>query len=542
MRVDAYASLTGRKRHGRRVVEFGILGPLEVRDGDRALALTGAKQRALLVVLLLHANEVVSSDRLLDELWGEEPPGSGATALQVLVSRLRDALGPGEAQLVTRAPGYVLEVERRELDLYRFEDLLEAAVDAEADVASGKLREALALWRGPALIEFSYEGFAQSAIGRLGELRLVALERRIEADLSMGRHAELVGELDALVAEHPLRERFRLQLMLALYRSGRQAEALDAYKAARRALIEELGIEPSPALQELEREVLRQDPALDLAQLEVPSRSLLVVAFDEENLDALVTLAESLAARPSREVVVARMVSADEVGPATQRLHARREKSLAKGVAARAAAFSSDHPGRDVVRLTSELDVDLIILDARPRPLDDEVTKEVLRGAPCDVALLVTRLEASKPGPVLVPFAGAEHDWSAIEIGAWIAGNRSATLWLAGPREPDRDASRLLASASLAVQRAYGVAAEPLLVELGPERLVRAADGASLIVAGLSERWQKDGLGPARSALATEARPSVVFVRRGLRPGGLAPSAALTRFTWTRSAGAVSAS
>jgi DNA-binding SARP family transcriptional activator len=514
-------------------MEFGILGPLEVRDGDRALPLAGARQRALLALLLLHANEVVSSDGILDALWAGEPPGSGATAVQVLVSRLRASLGTGGAQLLTRAPGYVLRVEDGQLDLQRFERLVTAAEGEEPGGAARALREALALWRGPALADLAYETFAQPAIGRLEELRLFALERRIDADLALRGHAELVGELEQLVAAHPLREGFRGQLMLALYRSGRQAESLEAYKAMRRALVDELGLEPSRALQELEGKILRQDPSLDLAHAAAPERAILVVAHDERRLDALVTLAELLASRPRRELILACVVAVDELGSATARLHERRDAELAKGHATRVAAFASREPGRDLVRLASEQDVDLVLLDAAAALLDDEVTRMVLEGAPCDVALFVGRAEMLVPGPVLVPFAGAEHDWSAIEIGAWIAGNEGAKLWLAGPRKPDRDASRLLASASLAVQRAHGVAAEPLLVERGPERLVAAADEASLVVAGLSDRWRKDGLGPARSALAADARPPLVLVRRGLRPGGLAPPATLTRFTWT---------
>jgi hypothetical protein len=331
--------------------------------------------------------------------------------------------------------------------------------------------------------------------------------------------------------------------MLALYRSGRQAEALDAYKTTRQALVDELGIEPSPALRELEQGILRQDPALELAESRTSNRSLLVVSVDVRRLDALVALGRLLATRPPRELILTRLTTIADLAGATELVHERCEALQASGITARAAAFASERPGRDVARLATEQDVDLVLLAADARLLDDELTKGVLSGAPCDVALLVVRAETPAPGPILVPFAGAEHDWSAIEVGAWIAGNEGVKLWLAGPLEPGRDASRLLASASLAVQRAYGVAAEPLLVEPGPESLVRAADGAALVVAGLSDRWRKDGLGPVRSALATEARPPVVLVRRGLRPGGLAPRATLTRFTWTLGPGsAVSSS
>jgi DNA-binding SARP family transcriptional activator len=233
-------------------MEFRILGPLEVLSEGHVLELGRQKQRALLAVLLLHANEVVSSDRLIEAIWEERPPETAAKAVQVYVSQLRKLIG--KERLQTKAPGYLLRVEPDELDSERFRRLGE----------DGKLREALALWRGPPLAEFGYQRFAQVEIARLEELRLACLEERIEHDLADGRHAELVGELESLTAEHPLRERLRGQLMLAMYRSGRQAEALDAYQEARDALVEELGIEPSRELRERHQAILNQDPALDL--------------------------------------------------------------------------------------------------------------------------------------------------------------------------------------------------------------------------------------------------------------------------------------
>jgi DNA-binding SARP family transcriptional activator len=245
-------------------MEFRILGPLEAWDGARALPLGGTKQRGVLVLLLLNANRVVSAERLIDQLWGERPPETAASGLQVYVSRLRKLLPPGT--LVTQPPGYVLRVASDALDADRFEGLLAAARAArsrrELRRAAALLEEALSLWRGSALAEFAYEPFAQAEIARLEELRLVALEERIEARLALGRHADLVGELEALIAEHPLRERLRAHLILALYRSGRQAEALEAYQAARTALVEELGIEPGQELRELEKAILTQDASL----------------------------------------------------------------------------------------------------------------------------------------------------------------------------------------------------------------------------------------------------------------------------------------
>jgi DNA-binding SARP family transcriptional activator/ABC-type transport system substrate-binding protein len=246
-------------------VEFRVLGPFEVvRDGTQ-LELGGARQRALLAVLLLHRGEAVSIDQLIDALWGERPPATAAKAVQVYVSRLRKALGDGV--LITRGGGYLLAGAAGQLDLDRFESIVSdgrRALEAgEARRAGARLREALALWRGAALADLAYEPFARAEIGRLEEEHLAALEDRIDADLAVGGHARLVGELDALVSEHPLRERLLAQLMLALYRSGRQADALERYRQARRRLVDELGIEPGQAVRELERAILAQDPALD---------------------------------------------------------------------------------------------------------------------------------------------------------------------------------------------------------------------------------------------------------------------------------------
>ena len=252
-----------------------ILGPLEVVVEGERIEIPGGKQRELLAILLLHANEVVSADRLIDGLWGETPPSSALKTLQALISRLRGTLGTAGGALESHGHGYRLHLESGELDADVFRDTLEEARRARArgepELASEQLRQALALWRGPALPEFRYADFAQAEIARLDELRLAAQEERIEAELELGRHQELVVELEALVAEHPLRERPRGQLMLALYRSGRQAEALQAYQEGRRALAEELGIEPSESLRRLERRILEQDPAL--AAPEPPARA-----------------------------------------------------------------------------------------------------------------------------------------------------------------------------------------------------------------------------------------------------------------------------
>src|SRR5205809_4312443 len=217
-------------------MDFRLLGPREVLREGGPLRVGGPKQRALLALLLLHANEALSRERLIDGLWGERPPATAAKALQVYVSQLRKLLEP-ERPLETTASGYLFRLEPGQLDLQRFETLVAEGRTALACGASGEaarvLAEALALWRGPALADLAYEPFAQADIARLEDLRLSALEERIEAELELSRHAELTGELEALVAEHPLRERLRGQLMLALYRSGRQAEALEGYQKAR---------------------------------------------------------------------------------------------------------------------------------------------------------------------------------------------------------------------------------------------------------------------------------------------------------------------
>src|SRR6476620_7544632 len=227
-------------------LEFRILGPFEVSNETGPVALGGPKQRGLLAILVLDVGRVVPTDRLIDLLWGEEAPKTATASLQNAVGRLRRALGA--EVLETRAPGYVLGVAPDQIDSRRFERALADARRLQPEERRERLEAALALWRGPALAEFAFDDFAQSEIRRLEELRLVALEERIETDLTLGRHGHVIGELEGLVRGHPLRETFRRQLMLALYRAGRQAEALDVYQDARARFIEELGIEPGPEL------------------------------------------------------------------------------------------------------------------------------------------------------------------------------------------------------------------------------------------------------------------------------------------------------
>lgn len=548
-------------------VEFRLLGPLEVSEHDRPLELGGVKQRSLLAALLLEANELVSTDRLIDQLWGAAPPIAGVKTVQVYVSRLRKLLG--QDRLKTHSPGYVLRVEAAELDLARFERFAGEARGASPETAALKLREALALWRGPALADLAYESFAQVEIARLEEMRLAVLEQRLDADLALGRHADLVGELETLVTRHPLRERLSCQLMLALYRSARQAEALDAYRAARRRLSEELGLEPSEELRRLEQAVLRQDPALDLPhegasaeralggrdegegprdaprleppEAPAPDRAVLVVPRALDGVDLLLSLTRPLAASSrERELIVAGIVGTGELSAASGALAERRDALLAGGIAARTAAFSSPSRGDDIVRLAAQENVDLLVMDAGPAPLDGDAAV-VLEQATCDVALLAEAGGPPHDGPVLVPFGGGRHDWAALALGAWVAGATDAPLRLIGAatdrrRAEGRDASRLLADASLIVQRTAGVVAEPLLAEPGRRGIAAQAEGAGLLVIGLSDRWHQEGLGRVRAKLVEAPPAPTVLVRRGMRPGGLAPAETRTRFGWSLTA------
>jgi hypothetical protein len=248
----------------------------------------------------------------------------------------------------------------------------------------------------------------------------------------------------------------------------------------------------------------------------------------------LITLAEPLTRCPRRELILARLVpTAAELAAAAAAANEQRTVLVARGVSARAITFTSAKRDDDLVRLASEQDVDLLLVDGSP-DLDDPVLGAILARAPCDVAVYVGRGEPSREGPVLVLFAGGEHDWAAVELAAWIAGAQGAPLRLAGPAEGvERDASRALASASLAVQRVLGVVAEPLLLAPAAADVLAAAEETALIVLGLPDRWRREGLGAVRGALAVDARPPALLVRRGLRPGGLAPRESLTRFTWT---------
>ena len=528
------------------MLEFRILGPLEAVDDAGPIRLGGPKQRATLAILLLNANRVVSVERLADALYSGAAPVTAVTQIQRQISELRKALG-STSGIETRSPGYVIRLAHDQLDLYRFERLTEEAsraiAGARPEMATNLLREALDLWRGAPLADLAYESFAQTSIARLEEVRLAALAQRFEAELALGRHAELVGELEQLIFEHPLHERFREQLMLAFYRSGRQAEALDVYRRTRESLVEEFGIEPTPALHELERAILTQDPALDLDRaarptgLEEPDRALLVLPSGADELERLLAIAERLATLPGRELIVARMVEDEnELESAVFGLNARRAEL---DVRVRTAAFTTLEPARDVLRLATTYDVELVLLDA-PADLDAEQLPDdlaaILERSPADVAVLVGTTDFSGGAGVFVPFGGSQHDWASLELGAWLSLAADVPLRLVGTKaDRDRgrpDASRLLADASLAVQRVAGVATEPVLAEPTEASLVSAVEGATLVVLGISPRWRHEAVGSVRRALVRGTPPTLV-VHRGPRPGGLAPRESSTRFTWT---------
>ncbi|MFQ5426893.1 MAG: BTAD domain-containing putative transcriptional regulator, partial [Gaiellales bacterium] len=501
-------------------MDFRILGPLEVRLAGGRVEVQGAGQRALLARLLLDANRVVASDRLLAELW-VVPPRSGVKALQQRVVELRRGLEqPAGGQLIhTHEPGYVLELEPDALDLHRFETLLangdEALQAGRPGDAGAACRSALELWRGPPLAEFPDAPFATEARARLEELYLVALGKRLDADLALGRHGELIGELKELAREHRFREGLWAQLILALYRAGRQAEALETYRETRRILADELGVDPTRELRDLEQAILRQDASLDLPQ--APStqrsdrashaapaeRSILIAPSDRDNIELLLAVGEPLTRRPPRELILTALAAtAEELQATSSLLEGHREALLARGVSARAASFTSDAVGSDLVRLAGVQNVDLLLTDAPAEFLTDGVPPDdlatIFREAPCDVATVVPG-DRGEPGvaSIVVPFGATDHDWAALEISAWLAVSRRSTLTLLGseaqPERGKRDASRLLADVSLIVQRATGVAARPVLVPPGEDAILRASRDAGFLVVGLSDRWADEG-------------------------------------------------
>jgi DNA-binding SARP family transcriptional activator len=514
------------------VIAFGILGPLEARRDGTEVALGGRIQRAVLALLLLDAGRVVSIDRIADELYAGDTPATAVTQVHRQISELRRALG--EAAIETRAPGYVVRVGPEALDLRRFEALCTRADEAEPAEALAALDEALGLWRGDALADLAGEPFAQRPVARLAELRLRARERRVEAQLALGRHADVIGELTDLAAAHPLRERLRELLMLALYRAGRQVEALEVYRATRAALVEAFGVEPGVELVRLEQAILRHDPELSPEPAGSTDRAgaVLVAGRDLARVQRLAGLAAPLARRPGHELIVALLLAGDaSLAGATAALAAERTRSPEP---MRVAAFVSRDEPADMLRMARIYDAALVLVEAPPGFAEGEpppdVLVELLAGSPADVAVVAPGAGPGRPsGGVIVPFGGGEHDWAAVELAAWLATATGEPLRLAGSTE----ASRLLADASIAVQRLAGVVAEPVLVEPSATGLAEAAADATAVVVGLSPRWRHEGLGEARRALAAPDGPPLLAVHRGPRPSGVAPREATTRFTWS---------
>ena len=530
-------------------MEFRILGPLEVADDGRSVVLGGLKQRTLLALLLLTPNQPVSVDRLVDVLWSGDPPSGASNALQYHVSQLRKTLGDN-ASVVTQEPGYVIRLDAEQLDLLRFERLVVDAEHADPARASRLLGEALDLWHGEALAELADDVLSHPELQRIEAARLAALEQRIEADLELGRHLQLVPELEALVRTYPLHEGLVGALMRALYRAGRQADALDVYRTTRQMFDTELGIEPSPSLRELERAILRQDPQLAFAEEQSSdrSRSILVLVGGDARIADLLAIAEPLAAGSGRELILVRFADgSDELAAATASLGERRAAIAARGIPCRVAAYTTAEAGAEAALLAADEAVDLVLSEAPRQLLADSSLGEplvsLLEGTACDVGLLTGGM-GTTGGPVVVPFGGAEHDWSAVELAAWLASSLGTTLRLLGteadPALGRRDASRLLARASLLVQQVVGIVTEPRLIQPGDAGVVEAAADARLLVVGLSERWHEEGLGAVRVAVATAARAPTLFVRAGSNARGLAPSQTMTRFTWTQVAATAS--
>jgi DNA-binding SARP family transcriptional activator len=543
MRSIVGTPATGALPNGyrRAVLQFRILGPLEVVGPDGPLQLGGPKQRATLAILLLNVNRVVSIDRLADELYAGRAPVTAATQVHRQISELRKALGD-EVNLETRTPGYVLHVAAEQLDLRRFERLTDEAGRAlargEGEVAYKLQHEGLALWRGPALSDLEHEPFAQVAAQRLDELLLVALEHRVDAEFALGRHRELVSELSELTAQHPLHEPFVSRLMLALYRSGRQAEALEVYRRTRTTLSDGFGMEPGRELHELEHAILNHDPALDGGDLEeaASDQLVLVLPSSDERLEAALAVAAALTKKPGWELLIARLLPDERALASTSAALSAFRRAL--GIGARTAAFITVDPVADAVRLASTYDVRLVLLDALELDADiPEDVASIMERASADVGLLIgSPVDWESGDGICVPFGGGDHDWAALELGAWLASSKGIVLRLLGvradPRKRRRDASRLLADAAISVQRAIGIDAVPQLVDRDPAALVEAVEGATFVLTGLSAGWRREGLGDVRRALVRRTRPTLL-VHSGPRPSGLAPAGARTRFTWT---------
>jgi DNA-binding SARP family transcriptional activator/nucleotide-binding universal stress UspA family protein len=514
----------------------------------------------ILAVLGLSGGAVVSTDRLIDAVWGARPPPSAGKALQVYVSQLRDAVEPARrapSVIVSQAPGYGLALPPDAVDVRVFERLWDEGRRLRAtespDSAADVLSHALALWRGPPLADLAYEEAFTQDVSRLEEMRWTCLEDRIEADLAAGRHSDVIADLEELSHRYPLRERACGLLMLAYYRSGRQADALHAYRRMRATLVGELGLEPSRPLAELERQILQQDPALEEAVArQIPRRAagppsqmrtILAVGESAGGLTGLLQVASPLARGTGAELVVVSALpapnakEADALAAATQELSESRARLEDEGVVARVAAFSTSTPGADLVKFAAQHDVAMILANgANTGGRWPVAVAELLSSAACDVVLSFPSGGPPSGAAVLVPFGGGEHDWAALELAAYLARLRDAPLVLMGAAaQGGADASRMLAVASLIVQRTVGVIPEPVIIASGAAGVLDHARGAGLIVVGVSTRYGTEGLGRTRETIVREAGVPVLAVRHGRRPGLLTPPERLTRFGWSLS-------
>jgi predicted ATPase/DNA-binding SARP family transcriptional activator len=441
-------------------MQLRILGPLELTDGDRLIAPGGAKQRAVLAVLVLRLGEVVTSERLIEDVWEGAAPSTAAKSVQVYVSGLRRALdeaGAGGA-LVTRPGGYALELDRERVDAYRFERLLGEARGAEAERAAELLREALALWRGPPLLDFTYQAFAQGEIARLEELRLTALEARIEADLKLGQYADVVGELEWLVAAHPARERLAGQLMVALYHCGRQAQALDVYQRIRAHLDDELGLEAGPELKALQTDVLNQSLTSEAPVSRVPVPPTPTIG----RADDLDRLAAELA--PGRLVTV--------IGPGGM---GKTRLALEAGRRRRNAVFVALAPVAEAEHVAAAIAAALELAPAPGGPLEDQLARHL---ATRELLLILDNFEHVLDAAVLVAdLLAAAPRLTVLATSREPLRIRAERTFALGPLESE--AVELFVQ----VARARDAAFDPTVEELAAiGRLCRRLDGLPLAI------------------------------------------------------------
>ena len=503
-------------------------------------------------MLLLRANTPVSRDRLVDDLWQQEPPRHASNALQALVFRLRRALAPdGAAMIVHSAVGYMLAVPRSRLDLFRVEDDWAAARAAlradDPETASRTLSATLDMWRGDPLAEFAGQWFADADRRRLAEIRLAVQCDWFDAELALGHHQQVLGELGAVVAEHPNQERPLRQLMLALYRCGRQVDALAEYTTARTRLDDDFGLVPGTELQQLERAILQQDPALDLpaAAVSVASQPIILWSGSAEALAPMVDLAAPLATEASgRELLLVRLLGQAEathlsvaVAKQAELVHRLRRSRIV----ARSAAFTSTSPGDDLVRLADEQSSVFVLLEfgGEQKSLSDLHTK-VLADCACDVGLLAMRAGSGhvRTPPFWCHSAGTITTGPRLRSGAGSPAHRTprCACW-----ECPGSATGLATPAELwpaprwRRSEATGLWPSP---RLSPRVPTQFSSGRPELA-----RWWSvshfdegcTGLGSVRETLMARSACPVALVRRGRRPGGFAPARAVTRFTWSLS-------